>query len=201
MAEEAFRRHGQQWKPSTLLRNRHYLNKHILPRFTGLRIADITPQEVRDWFAAMHATPVSADRLMPVLSVIMTVAEAEGLRPEASNPCRGIKRYRRQTRDRFLSEHEIARLGRALSGPSPNVALIRLLALTGCRSSEIRTIRWADYRDGHFFLRDSKTGPRIVYLSPEAREIIERCMTAPGAFLFPSQRTPEKPVSKRLDLW
>ena len=183
VAEEAFRRHGRQWKPSTLLRNRNYLNKHILPRFAGQRIVDITPQDVRNWFAAMHATPVSADRSMPVLSVIMTVAEVDGLRPEGSNPCRGIRRYRRQNRDRFLSEAEIARLGRALRGPSPAVALIRLLALTGCRSSEIRTLRWTDCRDGQIFLRDSKTGPRMVWLSGAARAVLDALpRTSPWVF-------------------
>ena len=185
VAEEAFRRHGRQWKPSTLSVNRNYLNKHILPRFAGLRIADITPQDVRDWFAAMHATPVSADRSMPVLSVIMTVAETDGLRPEGSNPCKGIRRYRRQTRDRFLSEPEIARLGRALIGPSPAVALIRLLALTGCRSSEIRTLRWADYRDGQIFLRDSKTGPRTVWLSAAARAVLD-ALPRSSLWVFPA---------------
>ena len=183
VAEEAFRRHGRQWKPSTLSVNRHYLDKHILPRFAGQRIAGITPQDVRDWFAALHATPVSADRSMPVLSVIMTVAETDGLRPEGSNPCKGIKRYRRQTRDRFLSEAEIARLGRALRDPSPAVALIRLLALTGCRSSEIRTLRWTDCRDGHVFLRDSKTGPRMVWLSRAARGVLD-ALPRPSPLLY-----------------
>ncbi len=193
VAEEAFRRQGRQWKPNTLSVNRYYLNKHIPPRFAGQRIADITPQDVRDWFAEMHAPPVSADRSMPVLSVIMTVVETDGLRPEGSNPCRGIKRYRQQNRDRFLSEAEIARLGRALRGPSPAIAIIRLLALTGCRSSEIRTLHWADYRDGHIFLRDSKTGPRTVWLSAAARTVLDSLpRTSPS--VFPSVRG-DGPVS------
>ena len=187
VAEEAFRRHGRQWKPGTFSVNRHYLDKHILPRFAGQPIADITAQDVRDWFAAMHATPVSADRSMPVLSVIMTVAEADGLRPEGSNPCRGIRRYRRQNRDRFLSEAEFARLGRVLCGASPALALIRLLALTGCRSSEIRTLRWTDYRDGHIFLRDSKTGPRTVWLSTAARAVLD-ALPRTSPWVFPAVR-------------
>ena len=198
VAEEAFRRHGRQWKPSTLSVNRYYLEKHILPMFAGQPIADITPQDVRDWFAAMHATPVSADRSMPVLSVIMTVAETEGLRPEGSNPCKGIKRYRRQNRDRFLSDAEFGRLGRALceAAPSGVVSLIRLLALTGCRSSEIRTLRWADYRDGHIFLRDSKTGPRTVWLSEAARAVFE-AVPRTSRWVFPTVKG-NGPISKTM---
>ena len=50
-------------------------------------------------------------------------------------------------------------------------------------------------------LEDSKTGPRKVYLSPEARAIIKRRMTAPGEYLFPSPLTQERPLSGDLRLW
>jgi len=130
---------------------------------------------------------VSADRSMPVLSVIMTVAEADGLRPEGSNPCKGIRRYRRQNRDRFLSNAEFGCLGVVLCSavPSAAVSLIRLLALTGCRSSEIRTLRWTEYRDGHIFLRDGKTGPRTVWLSEAARAVLD-AVPRKSYWVFPS---------------
>ena len=48
-----------------------------------------------------------------------------------------------------------------------------LLLLTGCRRNEIMTLQWADYRDGHLFLRDSKTGPRTVWLSSAARAVLD----------------------------
>lgn len=196
VAEKAFSRHGRNWKPGTLSKNRSYLRTQILPWFRGRQIAEITSQDVRDWFASMHATPVSADRSMPVLSVIMKVAEADGLRLEGSNPCKGIRRYRRQNRDRFLSDAEFRRLGRALreARPSPAVPIIRLLALTGCRSSEIRTLRWTDYRDGHVYLRDSKTGPRIVWLSEAAREVLDG-LPRTSPWLFPAAKT-EGPVPR-----
>ena len=196
VAEAAFRRHGRNWKPSTLSRNRHHLRRQILPRFGGRQIAAIMRKDVRDWFASMHATPVAADRSMPVLSVIMKYAEAEGLRPEGSNPCRGIRRYRRKNRERFLSEAEFGRLGRALREvrPSPAVPIIRLLALTGCRPGEIRTLRWTDFRDGHVYLRDGKTGPRTVWLSSAAREVLDGlprpspCRPGPADFTFRALR-------------
>ena len=189
VAETAFRRHGRNWKESTLSVNRQYLRNQILPWFRGRQIAEITVQDVRDWFASLHATPVAADRSMPVLSVIMKVAEADGLRPEGSNPCRGIRRYRRRNRDRFLSDAEFGRLGEALreARPSPAVSIIRLLALTGCRSSEIRTLRWTDYRDGHVHLRDGKTGPRTVWLSSAAREVLDG-LPRTSPWVFPSGR-------------
>ena len=93
VADEVFDRYALRWKPGTLRVNRCYLRNQILPRFAGRQIMDIDSQDVRNWFASLRATPVAADRSMPVLSVIMGEAEAMGLRPEGSNPCRGIRRY------------------------------------------------------------------------------------------------------------
>ena len=162
VAATVFGRYQRLWKPRTFNVNGYYLKNQIMPYFAGRPIADIDRPEVRSWSASLHATPVAADRSMPVLSVIMKEAEAMGLRPEGSNPCRGIRRYRRKGRERFLSDEEMRRLSESLSEYSGryslHVAAIRLLLLTGCRKGEVLTLRWFDYRDGHLFLRDSKTG-------------------------------------------
>ena len=110
VAETVFRRRERVWKPGTLDVNRCYLKNQILPRFQGRQVADIDRRDVRDWFASLRATPVAADRSMPVLSVIMREAETMGLRLRGSNPCLGIRRYRRKGRARFLSDEEIRRL-------------------------------------------------------------------------------------------
>ena len=192
VAEEVFRRYGRTWKPRTLYVNQHYYRRQLLPWFRGRPIDDITGADVRAWFASLHATPAAADRSMPVLSVIMAQAEAYGYRPQGSNPCRGIRRYRRKGRERFLSEEEVRRLGTVLrrhEGRSPvHVAIIRLLLLTGCRKREIATLRWREYRDGHLHLEDSKTGPRTVWLSSAARRIIEE-LPRTSTWVFPSTRT------------
>ena len=64
---------------------------------------------------------------------------------------------------------------------------MRLLLLTGCRKSEVLTLRWSDYREGHLFLRDGKSGPRTVWLSHPARNVLER-MERTSAWVFPSPR-------------
>ena len=192
VAETVFREHERVWKPRTLEVNRGYLKKQILPNFAGRNIADIDSRDVRSWFASLAATPVAADRSMPILSVIMREAERMGYRPEGSNPCRGIRRYRRKGRERFLSDDEIRMLSAVLSERAPGkpsqVAAVRLLLLTGCRKSEILTLRWSDYREGHLFLRDSKTGPRTVWLSRPARAILNR-LPRSGRWVFPSPRS------------
>ncbi len=191
VAETVFRRYARVWKPQTLYVNRNYLRRQILPRFAGTQIADITRADVQRWFASRRATPVGADRSMPVLSVIMKEAERMGYRPEGSNPCRGIRRYRRKGRERFLSDAEIGSLAArhsAHEGGLPlEVAAVRLLLLTGCRKSEVLTLRWSDYREGRLFLRDGKTGPRTVWLSRAACNILDH-IDRTSAWVFPARR-------------
>ena len=191
VAGTVFARHERLWKAGTVRVNRNYLRNQILPHFAGRPIAEIDAREVRNWFASLHATPVSADRSMPVLSVIMREAEAMGFRPEGSNPCKGIRRYRRKGRARFLSDDEIGRLSEHLSAHEERhprqVAIVRLLLLTGCRKSEILTLRWSDYREGRLFLRDSKSGPRTVWLSRPARHLLDSLPCA-GRWVFPAAR-------------
>ena len=191
VAEIVFRRYERVWKARTLEVNRGYLRNQILPCFAGRHVADIDGKEVRNWFASLCATPVAADRSMPILSVIMREAEAMGLRLEGSNPCRGIRRYRRKGRERFLSDDEIRRLSQRLKAHSTRypeqVAAIRLLLLTGCRKGEILTLRWSDYREGRLFLRDSKTGPRTVWLSQPARDVLD-CLERKSLWVFPARR-------------
>ena len=178
VAEEVFRRYARNWKPRTLVVNRGYFGKQILPWFRGRAIADITSQDVRKWFASLHGTPVAADRSLPVLSVIMAQAETYGYRPEGSNPCRGIRRYRRKGRQRFLSDEEVRRLGRVLAqheGDHPMcVAIVRLLLLTRCRKREIATLRWKEYREGHLHLCDGKTGDFFVPRPAKSSQFLSR---------------------------
>ena len=177
VAEQAVRRYGRMWKPATLQVNQVYLRNQIMPWFRERPIADITRGEVRQWFGTLHATPAAANRSLPILSIIMRQAEIYGYRPEGSNPCTRIRRYPEPRRERFLNSAEIRRLGQVLADASTKarlqVAIVRLLMLTGCRQSEIRTLSWGDYREGHLFLRDSKTGPRTVWLSSSARRVLD----------------------------
>ncbi len=192
VADEVFRRYGRNWKPGTFEVNRRYYTNQMLSWFRGRPIADITAADVREWFASLHGAPVAADRSAPVLSVVMAPAEVYGCRPEGSNPCKGIRRYRRKGRERFLREEEVRRLGSALSFYEEiapiYVAIIRLLLLTGCRSSEIVTLRWKEYRDGHLHLGDSKTGARMVWLSSPARRILDQ-QSRTSPWVFPSAWT------------
>ncbi len=75
------------------------------------------------------------------------------------------------------------------------VAAIRLLALTGARLSEILNLKWdevGDLSEGGASARlgDSKTGPRTIWLGPEAARLLKALPRTEGtARVFPEDLT------------
>ena len=115
-------------------------------------------------------------------------AEAWGLVPEGTNPCRAFPKYKARKHERFLTDEEFRRLGRVLSEAAGEggislhaVAALRLLMLTGCRRSEVLGLRWTDVDPEARVLRlaDSKTGPRVVPLSPAAARVLSELPRVP----------------------
>ena len=198
VAEDVLDHCKRLWKPGTLAVNRCYLKRQILPFFSGRVISAITRQDVEAWFRSLHATPAAANRSLPILSVIMQKAESWGYRPENSNPCAGLRRYRDTRRERFLLPEEYhslaAVLSRHQSGHPLHAAAVQMLILTGCRKSEIIMLRWRDYREGRLFLPDSKTGPRTVWLAQAARDLLDN-LPRTNAWVFSAT----KPKSHLLD--
>jgi hypothetical protein len=117
-AEEFLDRQARHWKARTLESNIYIVRKYILPAFGHLTVDAITVEHVKDWFSSMADRPGSANRAMPVLSVMMRMAELWGYRPHNSNPCKNAKRYRMQPKARFLAAEETARLNAVLTETS-----------------------------------------------------------------------------------
>ena len=177
VAAEFLTRYRRNWKDTTCRGSCQAMTAYILPWFTGKRIAAITHRDVEAWFASLADRPGSANRALPLLPVMMQQAELYGYRPEGSNPCKGITRYKRSKMERFLRAEEMTRPGASLDAFGSRYpltcALIRLLILTGARKGEMLALRWHDYRDGHIHLPDSKTGERHIFLSAPARRLLD----------------------------
>ena len=168
-------------KPTTAEDYRRSIVLHINPRLADRRVADIERRDIAALHHDMRSTPYQANRTVGVLSKMFNLAELWGIRPDGSNPCLHIKRYKEEKRERFLSQDEFARLGTVLdemerdgSETRSAVAAIRLLMLTGCRRTEIRTLRWehVDLDAGELHLPDSKAGARVVPLAPAAVNVL-----------------------------
>ncbi len=192
-ADEYLRRSEPHWKPSGRRTVRIYLKARILPAFGRMPLDAIGQEDVAAWFdAASRDKPGAANRAFEILRAMMFRAEEWGLRERGTNPCLGIAKNPRKQVARFLDMDELARLGRALDAREAEwpeaVAAIRLLALTGCRRSEVLDLRWRDIGEDAIALEDSKAGPRAVPLGQAARTLIEALPGArgPDACLFPN---------------
>ncbi len=182
-ADRFMTNHGPKLKLRTREEYQRLLDKTLVPAFGKRLLIDIAIADVDTFHARLAATPRKANFALAVLSKMMTWAEDRGLRPLASNPCAGVKKFKEKKRQRFLSSEEMRRLGDVLDTlesaglePPPVTAAIRLLLLTGCRLSEVLTLRWqhVDLGRGLLHLPDSKTGPKVVYLNDHARAVLSR---------------------------
>ena len=159
------------------------------------------------WFDEYsHTAPGAANKALSLLRRILNHAVAYG--HIQTNPARDFKRNPRPKLTRFLSCEEVHSLHRALDhyvgASSSHVSqadIIRLLLLTGCRKSEILTLRWRTVAAATLNLGDGKTGPRRVFLNTPAHTILERQPRSGSAFVFPSPLDPSRPFSRNLKLW
>lgn len=173
--------HGTKLKKRTREEYQRLFKLYILPTFGARRIDDITRTEISRFHSRMAATPAMANFALAVLSKLMTWAAQQGFRTDATNPCRGITKYRPNKLERYLSSTEFARLGQVLDqlerdgeeGPFV-LAAIRLLLLTGARLNEILTLEWAfvDLERDVLRLPDSKTGRKTIRLGPAAAAVL-----------------------------
>ena len=194
-------------KPSTQKAERWALKARLLPVFGSLPLDRITRAGVTSWFDEYSQTaPGGANHVLGLLRRILNHAVECG--HLQTNPARGVMPNPRPKLTRFLSCEEVQRLHHALdhfaaTQPSreQQVDIIRLLLLTGCRKSEILTLRWHDVDGDTLNLGDAKTGPRRVFLNAPARAILERQPRAGSTYVFPSPSKSGRPLSPDLKLW
>jgi len=177
--DDYWRRASPRWKPSTRRTHDVYRRGYLDGAFKGKTVDEITNSDVLAWFnlATDRGGPGGANRVYSILSAMFAKAEAWGHRSEGSNPCRGIRLNRRRKMERFLSIQELKRLGEAVEEERAeypeHTAAVMLILFTGCRVSEILGLRWSDARGHRLHLRDSKTGPRTVWIGDEGRAVID----------------------------
>ncbi|MEM8557890.1 MAG: tyrosine-type recombinase/integrase [Bacteroidota bacterium] len=181
-------------KPSSVNEDERLIRDYLQPALGSLKVAEVTRAQVIAFHRGLAEKPYRANRALALLSKAFNLAELWGLRPDGSNPCRHVRKYPEQSRKRFLSHDELARLGESLRlaerdgalaiKGSPGgrrvpihasaIAAIRLLIFTGARKSEILGLRWewVDLRAGRASLPDSKTGEKTIILPPPALKVL-----------------------------
>lgn len=162
-------------KPRTVAEYRRLVEHVILPAIGSRPLGEVSRQDIARLHHERRETPVEANRAVACLSAMLIWGERAGLRPDGSNPCRHVQRYRQRARERFLSADELARLGETLAAyDGYHVAAIRLLLFTGARLSEVLGLRWSwiDFQRGVARLPDSKTGAKTLHLPAPALAVL-----------------------------
>jgi len=226
VCERFWREHVQaRGKPATRREYRRLLDQIIIPRLGNHRITDLSRRDIAKLHHELRERPYQANRTLAVLSKLFNLCEVWGLRPDGSNPCRHVPKYKEEKRERYLTGEELQRLGAVLrtieeeDGPNyrerdkelgatwpeltsrndpdaeeavtlrdgvpdpypvPYVSCVRLLLLTGCRLSEIQTLRWEHVKGDILELPDSKSGAKRIYLGRPAVEELARIPRLPG---------------------
>ena len=182
LAELCLKNHvAVRCKPRTAKNYRLAIQHHILPALGTKALKDVEPEDVTALHHELRDRPAAANQAVWVLSKMFSLAELWELRPDGSNPCRHVKRFKEKKRERFLSDDEYQRLGSALreieqerSETPAAITAIRLLMLTGCRLSEIQKLRWehVDLEAGELKLPETKTGAKVVHLGEPAIAVL-----------------------------
>lgn len=184
------REHVAHLKPSTRREYERLLDDVILKAVGSRQVSIVTRGDIAKMHHEQADHPSQANKVLAVAGKLFSFAEAAGLRPDGTNPAKHVKKYAETKRERYLSEVELYRLGKAITDleaekkiTAPVALLFRLLLTTGCRVGEWLGARWewVDLDRGLLLLPDSKTGQKAVTLSAVAVGLLRRAPHEKGS--------------------
>jgi integrase len=202
-----------QRKAGTQRDYKRYWDQALVKKFGTGAISELTRADVDKFHKSLRGTPYEANRILALLSRLMSLAEAWGLRGQGTNPCKFVQRFKEEPRSRYLTAAELTAIGKTLQEliktkeVLPEQAnAIRVLLYTGARLNEILTakVSWVDWERRVIALPDSKTGKKLVYLSDQAILILRQqevlAAKKKSEFLFPG-RSADKPMINLRKPW
>lgn len=186
-------------KASTLRSYDSLLTTHVLPRWRSVPLNRIAQEAVVAWVAEL-STVRSASRTRQAFVVFSSVLDSAVKAGRlARNPALGVEMPRLRRVDmRFLTHAEVERLAQAAG---PDGTLVKFLAYTGLRWSEVVALRWrrVDLERGRVEVAEGavETGT-LVFDSPKSSRrrsvpvprfiLDEMAPGEPDAFVFTMPR-------------
>src|SRR5262245_19240131 len=175
--DEHARKRNKSWRQADAL-----VAKYLLPRWAKLDIGSIRRADVKAVLAAI-AAPVLANQVLAAASAVFSWA----MRQEviAANPCSGVERNDTTSRERVLSDAEIAAFWPHLSAP------LKMILLTGQRPGEVAHLHRAHVVDDRWWAMPGAPDPRTswpgtknaqshrVWLSQPVHELLPDVLAAP----------------------
>ena len=199
--EQFIRDCSSRWKPSTAKANALQLRRRVVPHLGRMALEKVSRTQVIRW----HEGPNNrCYRTLSALSQMFEHAELLGHRPCQSNPCKGLRRKQSGFKARFLTEAEYRRLARHLEWEPERyadcVAIIYFLVLTGARRGEVINLRRSEIHGDRAVLGDSKTGPKTIWLSSAAQQLVHWQCAIGSEYVF-SGSNPRRMLSRLTRWW
>ena len=148
--------------------------------FKSLSIIEVDYNHTYKLHQELRTAPYQANRVLSMLGKFFNLCEKWKLRPQGSDPCKYVPRFKEEKRRRYMNQGEQETVMRLLmekkSQYPASWAFVMLLILTGARRGEIASARWCDLHGSKLVLRSHKTDhtgeDRIIHLPKLAMEIL-----------------------------
>jgi integrase len=189
--EEHAKRNNRSWQVADRLVRIH------AKRWDSLGPDQITKPDVRQVFNSV-AAPIMANRVKASISAVFGWAVKQDIL--TVNPCKGIDSNKEGDRERILSDSEVPVFWNACNGIDPVKAkVLRVLLLTGQRSTEVSRMRWEHIKDGRWWEMPGAKVPELrwpgtknkrshrIWLSRAVMELIGTTEAKSG-FVFATER-------------
>jgi integrase len=197
-------------KPASAKTDRQMLRDYVRPKLGHLAANAVNRPDVAALHNSLRDKPYVANRVLALVSKMLNLAETWGMRPDGSNPCRHVEKFRERPRERYLTPAEFTLVAETLNSAEAKgkqslhaLAAIRLLIFTGCRLREILHLRWehVDLENSRLRLPDSKTGAKTVFLAAPARELLLQLPRTEGNPWVIEGRSPDSHLSDLKGPW
>jgi integrase len=191
VVEEFLERHVKRSnRPRTAQETERLLRQHVLPRWRGRMVHEVTRRDVLDILDRVvdAGAPIAANRVLAAVRKFFNWCIARDI--VAASPCAGIKAPSPEAaRDRTLTDEELRLVWQAADKMGGTFGpLVKLLALTGQRRDEIARMRWEEIKDRVLVLPAERTKngqPHEVPLSTAALAVLNSIPRKQGSrFVF-----------------
>lgn len=168
-------------KPRTVDTYQGYIDRYIIPALGKLKVPDVTRAHITALMRDLARIAITANRVLACLRKMFNMAEVWGYRPDGSNPCRHVPKYREDGETRYITDEELGRLyayldhADAVGLEHPTLTLaVRLQFEFSARMTEIRTLEWAwiNFENRRVVWPDSKTGGISKPMSEAAYQLL-----------------------------
>jgi integrase len=131
--EYAAKRNKSWRQPAALI------DRYILPHWAKLRPAEIKRADVTKILARLDDTPVLANQVLSAVSAVFSWLIKQEI--VEANPCRLVERNATKSRERVLSDTEIAKFWQAFDSAGTVGCALKVNLLTGQRPGEVARMR------------------------------------------------------------